>query len=274
MRPFFSILGLQIPAFWLMMVLAVVTAFGMLMFMTRRTSLRADAFNFYFFALCGALAGAWLLHVVIRIPAIARDWPYLREAYGVRDALAISAQSAGGMVFYGGLLGALVMMSLYAHMFREPLLPYLDLFARIAPIAHAIGRVGCFMGGCCYGRVVTAEHPLSLLAVVYPVYSLAAPAGVPILAVPLIEVTVNLLIAFILHMYIRKAYARKPRGTGTVAGLYAMMYAAARFGLEFLRGDIVRGGFVGVSTSQWISIFVFLLGIWLFTYNKKTNGLH
>lgn len=265
MYPFFNILGVQIPAYGSMMLLAALTAFGLTALQTYKSALWQDAFNYYFFALVGALSGAFLLHVAVTIPVVIARWDTLMAGLSFKEGFTVLAQSLTGFVFYGGLLGSIASMIIYSRVFKTPLLPYLDVFAPIVPVAHAIGRVGCFLGGCCYGIEVGHDHPLG---VIYPAASLAAPPGQPLLAVQLIEAVLNLLIACVLFMIKKK----KP-APGTLAAGYLMIYACSRFALEYFRGDLIRGVYHGVSTSQIISALLFISGAALLLFalkNKQT----
>ena len=139
-----------------------------------------------------------------------------------------------------------------------------DLAAPSLALAHAVGRIGCFFGGCCYGIEVSHNHPF---AIVYPPASLGAPSGIPLLAIPLIEAVFLLLLSLILiFIYL------KSRKNGLCASLYLLIYPAGRFMLEFYRGDIIRGSYGLFTTSQIISAAVFVFGIGYFIYEKRSEN--
>lgn len=152
----------------------------------------------------------------------------------------------GGQVYYGGFIGAIIAICIHTK-FSKTLRrgPALDIFAVLAPLFHAFGRVGCFMGGCCYG--IEASWGF--------VYhnSLSPEAnGVTRVPVQLIEAGFNLAIfAALLVLY------RKRRREGRLIYVYMLIYPVVRFALEFLRGDAIRGSILGLSTSQWISVILF-----------------
>jgi len=119
--------------------------------------------------------------------------------------------------------------------------------------AHAIGRLGCFFGGCCYGRPFDGPW-----AIVYE-RSLVGAAAVPRHPSPIYE-SIGLLglgLAFAL------VPPRRP-GSGHRAALWLGGYCALRAVLELFRGDAVRGVFGGVSTSQWLALLglAVALGLW------------
>ena len=97
----------------------------------------------------------------------------------------------------------------------------------------------------------------------------ATPLGVPLFPVQLLE-SVLLLILFLILLFV---YQRQKGGEKQIAaGLYGVLYALLRFSLEFLRADDERGAFWIFSTSQWISLFLFLFGLFiLFFLGKKTK---
>jgi len=243
--------------------ISVSAAFMALLVRTRGSSLRHDAVNLFFCALCGIFAGAWLLYALLNAPVMISNWSDIRENFSLYDSIEIAFGMLGGAVFYGGVFGGMGAMFIYSKVFSVPLSPYLDLLAPIAPIAHGIGRVGCFLSGCCYGVPVSPDHPL---AVTYPQASLAAPAGVSLLAVPLIEAVTNLLISFGLFLYSRHCVHKRP---GAVAILYLLTYALTRFIIEFYRGDAIRGFFLSWSTSQWISIAIIICSAALLLYRQR-----
>ena len=157
----------------------------------------------------------------------------------------------GGMVFYGGFLGGFCAVLLFTRFSGAiPRAYVLDLYALTTPLFHAFGRLGCFFGGCCYGKewswgVYIEENPIN-----------PSVAGVVRFPVQLFEAGYNLLIfGFLLFLFCKK------RAGGKLLTVYLLLYPAARFILEFFRGDEIRGFFLGLSTSQWISLALFAWSI-------------
>jgi len=157
----------------------------------------------------------------------------------------------GEIVFYGGLAGGIVAMLIFCKSFKIPVVPIADLFAPALAVAHGIGRIGCFLGGCCYGIPVSAAHPF---AVTFPTASMGAPPGTPLLAIQLIEAASLFLIAAILVLVYKKTASRIK---GLTVSLYAALYSVLRFVLELYRGDPARGIYGPFSTSQYISLALF-----------------
>lgn len=154
-----------------------------------------------------------------------------------------------GLTFYGWLLGASGFLLIYAK--KSHLSPafMLNLFFPAFAIAQMWGRLGCFWGGCCYG--CPAEWGMT-----YPPGSLPYEhyGATPLIPVPIYE-SVYLLAVFILLFSLIRFKKR--------AAWYLILIPPGRFVLEFFRADD-RGRLLGdfFSPSQWISIFLFVAGMW------------
>jgi len=160
--------------------------------------------------------------------------------------------SGNGFVVYGGLIGGLVTSMIYCKFKRVSFLQYFDLAAPSIALAQGFGRVGCFLAGCCYGRETD-----SCIGIVFH-NSLLAPNDIKLIPTQLFSSAGNFLIALALFLYARKG----PR-TGRIGALYLVLYSVGRFGIEFFRDDY-RGNVGALSTSQLISIFVFVIGMAMF----------
>ena len=125
----------------------------------------------------------------------------------------------------------------------------MDSAALFAPVFHIFGRLGCFFGGCCYG----VECKFGFAAHGNTITDIGEVTRFP---VQLLESFCNLCIAIIILSVLKKQ-----KLSGRVFYLYLIMYATVRFFDEFLRGDEVRGFVFGVSTSQFISVIVFLYAL-------------
>ncbi|OGX38143.1 MAG: prolipoprotein diacylglyceryl transferase [Omnitrophica WOR_2 bacterium RIFCSPHIGHO2_02_FULL_68_15] len=157
----------------------------------------------------GGLAGGRLVYV-------AQHWPFYRA-----QPWEILRLDHGGLVFYGGLLGGVATALWLARRQRLPVLPTMDLLVPSVALAQAIGRLGCFFNGCCYGRPTTGWW-----GVLFPGEALARHPT------QLYESAALLLLAAALFQR-----ARTPVAAGTQLAWYAVGYGAWRFAVEFLRGD-------------------------------------
>ena len=165
-----------------------------------------------------------------------------------------------GFVVYGGIITGAVTAIVYCKIKKLRFLEYFDLLVPSVALAQGLGRIGCFLAGCCYGKPTD-----SFLGVIFPEGCLA-PAGIRLLPTQLFSSLGNFIIMAILLWY-----AKRARFTGDVGILYMILYAVGRFGIEFLRNDN-RGGFLIFTTSQWISIGILLFAILLrHILRKKTQ---
>jgi phosphatidylglycerol---prolipoprotein diacylglyceryl transferase len=202
-----------------------------------------------------ALVGAKLLLLVI----------YPRQFAASMEGLLNLARSAG--VFYGGLIAAVAVALLYIRRYRLPLWTTTDCFAPGIALGHAIGRLGCLMAGCCYGRAtdvpwaITFRNPEAQANV-------GTPLNVPLHPTQVYEAAAELLILGILV-----ATERKGRQfPGRTFWLYMLLYGASRFIIEFYRGDN-RGMVFGVlSTSQFVSAILVPLAIVMLVLLATTVG--
>ncbi len=250
MHPYINVLGKQFSVYGLLM-LAGAGGAGLLIWVLskKKTALATtDVMLTYVIALVGGFVGALLLRPLIKIVEVAISW----EKYQAIPAGELLNYVFSEIVFFGGLLGILAAVYLFNRKNKAILFPLLDTYAPGIALGHAVGRMGCLFAGCCYGVPVSAHHPF---AVVYPPESLAAPHGVPLFAAPLVEAVFLFALAIVLSVIYLKS-----KKTGYCIAIYLMAYAVERFILEFFRGDLVRGSYGGLSTSQYISIPLFLLG--------------
>lgn len=205
-----------------------------------------DLVYVYVWAAMGAVIGAKLLYILIEIPDVARK---VQEGADLR--LYLRNMVSGGFVFYGGLLGAVLAVKAASKYFALDFCKVITILTPAMPLAHALGRVGCAVVGCCYGRETRMCIGISYADSMY------APNGVRLFPVQILEALADLLIFGVLVFLLLKA-ADSYAASG-IFGMYLVMYASIRFLLEFMRGDSVRGHLGWFSTSQWISIVILLL---------------
>lgn len=162
-----------------------------------------------------------------------------------------------GFVFFGGLLGAMLTGFWATRRLKLPYLGTADYLGVMLPLGHWLGRLGCLGAGCCYGKPTTLPWGVSLGASSYS----STPRhlwGMPLHPTQLYEAAADILMALFLLCCMLPRAKNKMLAPGTVFLSYAMLYSAARFAVEFFRGDD-RGWTMGaLSISQWISVAVFL----------------
>jgi len=249
MLPTIDVLGREISLYGLMGVIGIL--FGTIAAIYRRKIYNISKDDVLFsscYAGIGLLIGAKLLFIITILPDLIKNRDLLFS-----DPKILIHILAGGLVFYGGLIGAFLGYYVYSKQYKINFITLLDLIAPSIPLVHGFGRIGCFTAGCCYG----IEYH-GIFHVIFEC-SQVAPNGVPLLPIQLISSGVNFLGCIFLFLY-----ARNKRKPGRVIGIYLILYSIARFVIEFFRGDVARGIFFGVSTSQWISLLLIPFGLWLF----------
>ncbi len=180
-----------------------------------------------------------------------------------RELFSLSSLQAGG-VYQGGLILALVVAFLYMRKTKLPGLPTADAFAPAIALGHAIGRLGCFSAGCCWGLecrlpwAVTFTNPVSNEL-------FGTPLNVPLHPTQLYEAGAEALIFGFLYRQFKR-----PHKAGLIIGLYLILYSFARFVIEFYRAPDQPNPFGGPLTdAQWICLATFTLGLWLAARKPK-----
>lgn len=177
-----------------------------------------------------------------------------------------------GGVFYGGLLGAILVGYLLVRRYRLPWWKTADAFAPGIALGQSIGRLGCFSAGCCWGKPTNLPWGVRFTELGHEI------TGVPIDAhlhpTQLYESAATLVLFFFL-LWLH----RRKRFSGQVILLYAVLYSTARFLIEFLRDD-PRGDIAGLttltglSTSQMISLIVGLAGLIILILRWRRSSNH
>jgi phosphatidylglycerol:prolipoprotein diacylglycerol transferase len=191
----------------------------------------------------GAIVGARTLYVV----------SYWRESFSGKPLGEIFMVWHGGLVYYGGLIGAVLTGIFYARTKKVPLWKMADVMAPSIALGHVFGRVGCLLNGCCYGRQCSLPW-----AIVFPAEARGAPPGVPLHPTQVYESLLNLaLYAALAWLYRRKKF------DGQVFGVYLVGYALVRSFVELFRGDYALEQYVGgwLSPGQAVSVVILAAGL-------------
>jgi phosphatidylglycerol:prolipoprotein diacylglycerol transferase len=171
-----------------------------------------------------------------------------------------------GGVFYGGLIAAVVVCIYQLRKHRLPLWTSGDLFAPGIALGYMVGRLGCLMAGCCYGRptdvgwAITFTDPAAALNV-------GTPLNVPLHPTQIYESAAGLVI-FVLLMALERRGRPFP---GRTFWMFVLLYAVSRFIIEFYRGDDRGLVFDMVSTSQAISLVLAPLSLFMLWYLGKPD---
>lgn len=154
-----------------------------------------------------------------------------------------------GFVVYGGIIGGILAGYLYCKVKKTNFLKYFDIIMPSIALAQGFGRIGCFLAGCCYGKETDAWYGMEFNHSVYQDM-----IGVKVIPTQLVMSAANFV-----HFFLLVFIANKVKKDGVVAGCYLLFYSIGRFLIEFLRDD-PRGGVGVLSTSQFISLFIFAAG--------------
>jgi len=212
-------------------------------FLYVRGEAKRRAFDFdkimslFLWVLISGFVGGRILYVLV-------EWEhFLNEPW--RTILA-----RGGFVFYGGFILAFAVAIWQARRKGLNIWRTADIFAPAVAIAYAIGRIGCFLNGCCYGRPTDCW-----LGVSFPLESPAGSVGKPLIPVQLFS-SLNLFIIYAILLTLRPY----KKFDGQLFWLYVLLYGVSRSIIEIFRGD-PRGHIWVFSTSQFIGIIFAILSL-------------
>lgn len=208
--------------------------------------------NIFFVILISALLGARLLYVGINFDVYKHN---LLDIFKIWN---------GGLVFFGGFLSAVVVTIIYLKINSLDVWKTADIISPGIALGHAVGRIGCFFAGCCYGK--ECDLPI---AIKFTNPESLAPLGVYLHPTQIYSVFSNLILFFIL-LWIQK----RKKFNGMVFLSYIMLYSLFRSIVEFFRGDF-RGNFFFdfLSMSQGIGLIVFLIAlILLIKFLRSSHG--
>lgn len=196
----------------------------------------------------GAILGARTLYVV----------SYWKEQFAGRPIWEIFMVQHGGLVYYGGLVGASLGCIVYARVKKLPLWRLADIIAPSIALGYVFGRIGCLMNGCCYGRACSLPW-----AIQFPPGHETHPAGAPATPVHPTQVYDALLN---LGLYAGLAWLhRRKKYDGQVFATYLVGYAVLRSFVEVFRGDYPQYYLGGWATpAHLVSIAILVGGLALF----------
>ncbi len=257
---FLKIGGLTIHWYGVMMALGFFAGLANWTWLGRRKGWDfAFCSDLLFWAMVGVVVGARGAYVLGDLPYfLERPWRIVRL-------------DQGGLVFYGGLLGGVAAMLMFARRRGVSGWDLADFSGTSLPLGHALGRIGCFLNGCCHGKPAPSWLGVSYPVDSYPWHQQIAEGliakrsamTVPVHAVQLYEAAFNLALYGLLVVVFRRGARR-----GTVTALYLMAYPAGRFALESLRAD--HELFVGRLTgAQAWGIVLFLVGLAIWMWHRR-----
>jgi phosphatidylglycerol:prolipoprotein diacylglycerol transferase len=206
------------------------------------------------YLIIAALVGAKLMLVAV-------DFNYFMSQPGEL----LSLVRAGG-VFYGGLIAAVAVAFWLVRRYGLPIWTTADLFAPGIALGHVIGRLGCLLAGCCYGRPTDVPWAITFTDPVAAA-NVGTPLGVPLHPTQIYDAGAELLIMIVLLATERKGRVF----AGRTFWLYILLYGVSRFIVEYFRGDD-RGSMMGLSTSQFISVVAVPLAVGMLLWLRNASA--
>lgn len=195
------------------------------------------------YSLLFGLAGARLLHVLLNIGYYSAN---------IREVIMLNR---GGLAFQGGLVAGFAAAVFYVNRFRMPLWKTADLMSPYIALGQAIGRIGCFLNGCCYG--IPTDLPLGVRF-----------AGLPDKVHP---VQLYSSLALFALFFVLLSLYRKKMFDGSVFLSYILLYSGGRFLFDFIRGDLAAV-FFGLRISQCISLAMLLAGAFMWKIRRRLKA--
>jgi len=242
-----SIGNFFIPTYGTLVAIGFLAALWVVTRLGKRAKLPSERVtNLAIYCALAGLAGAKLFMILFDFKAYWNDPGSL---------LSLSTLQAAG-VYQGGFVVAFAVALLYMRRQNLPILATCDVFAPGIALGQAIGRLGCFSAGCCWGIethlpwAVTFHNPQAAELT-------GVPLGTPLHPTQLYESAADALIFLFLYLRIGKAHT-----SGAILGWYLTLYSAARFVIEFFRFH-EQGLHLGLSYTQWISLATLAAGVTL-----------
>jgi phosphatidylglycerol:prolipoprotein diacylglycerol transferase len=222
----FKIGPITIYTYGVFVFLGVLAGYGVIHQAAKKQGIDSDSLaNIIFWTVISSFLGAKLLYILLEFKIF------------LKDPLAVIRS---GFVFYGGVIFGILGLWRLTRAYKIRFAKVADIIALGLPLGHAIGRIGCFFYGCCYGKVG-----------IFPVQLVSSFA---------------LFLIFFLLLFLR----RKKHSTGQIFLYYIISYSTFRFLIEFFRVD-PRGKMLFLSTSQFISLILLISGIFLLYHLRKKS---
>lgn len=241
----FNIFGIKIYSYGLMIAIGILTAIILFTKKTKDKGYNEDKiFDMLMLTVISGIIGGKILFIIT-------EWKYV-----ISDPSIILKEFGYGFVIYGAIIGGSLAVIIYCKINKWNILEIGDLLIPCVAMAQGFGRIGCLLAGCCYGGETSSP-----LSIIFPQGGLA-PAGIHLHPTQIYSSIFDFILAFLLLWY-----NRKRKGNGKTLGLYLIIYSIGRFFVEFLRND-PRGSVGSLSTSQFISIFILILGIIVFCISR------
>ena len=232
---------ITLHSYGLMIALGIVAAFYIVAKKAKKFGLNADdVSSLFIWVILAAFVGGKLFFFFEDVGKYTENLGLIPGAMG------------GGFVFYGSLIFSIPTIIIWLRKRKVAVRPFLDLLAFVGPVVHSFGRVGCFLAGCCHGKVceswmgVTFSH----------LNTLASIKDTPLYPTQLFDIAVNVIILVTVIIL-----QKKQKFDGQLFLVYLMMYGVGRSIVEVYRGDEARGFLFGgaISHSQFIALCIVVI---------------
>ena len=255
---------IPIRSYGVMAAIGFLVALVVMRRLARKSNLSEQlAYDLWFAGFLGGFLGARIWYVI----------QFWSEQFA-QDPKQVFAVTSGGLVWYGGVIGALVCIFAVARYRRQPLLRCFDLITPPGALGLAFGRVGCFFNGCCFGGVSNVpwavRFPKGSPAYLHQLYTHQiepdAACSLPVHPTQLYSCVCSLvLFVVVYHYYFKRKHP------GQVLALWLLLYAPVRVFLEWLRDDI-QPGLLGMTPAQLLGIVAAIAAGVAFVVLQKKPG--
>jgi phosphatidylglycerol:prolipoprotein diacylglycerol transferase len=236
-----------IHAYGVMMALAFLAGLWTATRRARRVSIPAERIaDVTLWLMVGAILGARIVYVTT----------YWKQEFADQPFTEVFMIQHGGLVYYGGLIGAVVAGMIAIHRLKLPLWKTADVFAPSIALGSVFGRIGCLLNGCCYGRTCDLPWAITFTNPQAAQYS-NTPLGVPLHPTQVYDALLNLLLYFFLAWLFRRK-----KFDGQIFATYLILYAVFRSCVEYFRGDYPGDHIhAGLTSAQLVSVPIFIAGL-------------
>lgn len=217
--------------------LMLVLAFFVSTYLARRQAVKVHIdpdkiFNLCFYIFIAGIIGSRVFYVVSNYP------------YYLKYPFEIIMLQRGGLAIFGGIIFGFIFAWLFIRVNKMDLLATLDLLAPFIALGQAIGRIGCFLNGCCYGKA-------SAFGIYFPI------SGQVLIPTQLYSSLLMFLIFFILRFMQERNHL-----SGQILYCYLFFYSIKRFCIEFFRNDNPRI-FYEFTIFQLLSLAMFFFSLFM-----------
>jgi phosphatidylglycerol:prolipoprotein diacylglycerol transferase len=257
MFPYFTLFGRELGLYSLMILCGIFSSGIYACFMAKKFDYDySDLIIFLLFTSIGVIIGGHLLYAIVNYKIVTFIFENIKKINTFLKLFNVLNYLFGGSVFYGGLLGGIIVGYIISKS-NSKYSNFFDIGSTSIPLFHFFGRIGCFLGGCCYGIE-------SKIGFTYTKNPIIEANGVIRFPVQILEAVFNFaLFIFLNYLLCHKKLKNK------YLYVYLSIYSVGRFFMEYFRGDTYRGIWFSLSTSQIISIIIILVLIIRFCYEHK-----